>query len=87
MDEEKPTPAPDLSPAPAPDPAPDKLIFVMLVVLIICGGNALGILTAALIWKLSGSIPAAILALAGITLVAFVCGMALVVLRSRRKKQ
>ncbi|MBR1781226.1 MAG: hypothetical protein IJ751_07495 [Oscillospiraceae bacterium] len=82
MDEKTEAPLPD--PAPAQDP--NKLLFVMLVVLIICGGNGLGILTAALIWRLTGLRAAAILAVVGITVVAFVCGMALIVFRNRKRK-
>ena len=62
-----------------------QLLFVLLVVLIICGGNGVGILAAGVIWKLTHRLAIAIAAAVIITVLAFAAGMALVLLRSRRK--
>ena len=62
-----------------------QLLFVLLVVLIICGGNGVGILAAGVIWKLMHRLAIAIAAAVIITVLAFAAGMALVLLRSRRK--
>jgi Flp pilus assembly protein TadB len=61
-----------------------KLLFVLLVVLIVCGGNGAGILTAALIWKLTGAVGIAVLAAVIITVVAFSFAMLLVVLHGQK---
>lgn len=63
-----------------------KLTFVMLVVLILCGGNAIGIITAALIWKFTGAVAGAILTAVVITLVALLCAIALILHHNRRAK-
>lgn len=65
---------------------PNRLLYVMLVVLIICGGNGLGILTAALIWKFTGALTAAILTAVGITVLAFLGAMLLIVSHNRTHK-
>ena len=57
----------------------------LLVVAIICGGNGIGILAAGLIWKFTGNIPGAIAAVVAITVVAFVCAMALIVHHNRKQ--
>lgn len=77
----------DQKPAPEQQPQndPQKLIYVLLVVLIICGGNGAGILTAGLIWKLTGAVGAAVLAAVIITVVTFAIAMLLVVLHGRKK--
>ena len=64
---------------------PQKLIYVLLVVLIICGGNGAGILTAGLIWKLTGAIGVAVLIAVLITVLAFAAAMLLVVLHGKKK--
>ena len=56
-----------------------------VVVAIICGGNGIGILAAGLIWKFTGNIPGAIAAVVAITVVAFVCAMALIVHHNRKQ--
>ena len=63
-----------------------KLVFVLLVVLILCGGNGIGIITAALIWKFTGAIAGAILTAVAITLAALLCVIAMILHRSRRSK-
>ena len=60
------------------------LVFVLLVVLIICGGNAVGILVGAVIWTASGRMVPAVTALVVISIAAFAVGMALVALNHRR---
>ena len=62
-----------------------QLLFVLLVVLIICGGNGVGILAAGVIWKLTHRLAIAIAVAVIITVLAFAAGMALVLLRGRRK--
>lgn len=63
-----------------------QLLFVLLIVLIICGGNGVGILAAGVIWKLTHMLAAAILAAVAITLAAFIAAMLLVVLRNKRPR-
>ena len=63
-----------------------KLTLALLVVLILCGGNGIGIIAAALIWKQTGAIAGAILTAVGITLVALLCAIALILRHNRRKK-
>lgn len=62
-----------------------RLLYVMLVVLIICGGNGAGILTAALIWKSTGHIPAAVFAVVFITLLAFIAAMLVVLFHNKKR--
>lgn len=64
----------------------NQLLFVLLVVLIICGGNGVGILTAGVIWKLTHQLGIAIAAAVLITVLAFAAGMALVLIRNKRQK-
>ncbi len=64
---------------------PQKLIYVLLVVLIICGGNGIGILTAGLIWKLTGAIGIAVLVAVIITIVAFSAAMLLMIYHSKKR--
>ena len=71
---------------PQPQQAPNRLLYVMLVVLIICGGNGLGILAAALIWKFAGALAAAILTAVGITVLAFLGAMLLIVSHNKNHK-
>lgn len=63
-----------------------KLLFTLLVVGILCGGNGIGILTAALIWKFTGAVAGAILTAVAITLLALVCVILLILHRNRRGK-
>ena len=63
---------------------PQKLIYVLLVVLIICGGNGVGILTAGLIWKLTGAIGIAVLAAVIITIAAFTAAMLLMIYHGKK---
>lgn len=63
-----------------------KLIYVMLVVLIICGGNGAGILAAALVWKFTHLLSAAILSVVGITALAFLGGMLVILSHNKRQK-
>ena len=63
-----------------------QLLFVLLVVLIICGGNGVGILAAGVIWKLTQHMAAAIVAAVFITVLAFAVGMTLVVLHNKRRR-
>ncbi len=60
-----------------------NLVFVLLVVLIICGGNGMGILIGGLLWKATERLSLAILAVVGITVIAFALAMALVALNHR----
>lgn len=53
----------------------NRLIFVLVLVLIFCGGNGAGMLAGALIWKMTGQLKPAILAVVGITVLAFVIAM------------
>ena len=59
---------------------------MLLVVLIICGGNGVGILAAGVIWKLTQHMAAAIVAAVIITVLAFAVGMTLVVLHNKRRR-
>ncbi len=47
-----------------------KLLYVMVVVFIVCGGNGVGLLAGALIWRFTQRLVPAIVALAGLTLLA-----------------
>jgi predicted lipid-binding transport protein (Tim44 family) len=47
-----------------------KLLFVLVVVFIICGGNGLGLLMGGLVWHATGQIGLAIAVMVGITLLA-----------------
>ena len=58
-----------------------QLLFVLLVVLIICGGNGVGILAAGVIWTLTQHMAAVI-----ITVLAFAIGMTLVILHNKRRR-
>ena len=60
------------------------LVFVLLIVLLICGGNGLGILAAGLLWKAAGSLALSITVLVLITLTGFALAMALVAVNHRR---
>ena len=57
----------------------EKLLLVAAVVLIFCGGNGLGILIAAFLWKKLGNMLLSVLILIGITAVAFILAMLVVV--------
>ena len=63
-----------------------QLLFVLLVVLIICGVNGVVILAAGVIWKLTQHMAAAIVAAVIITVLAFAVGMTLVVLHNKRRR-
>ena len=63
-----------------------QLKFVLLVVLILCGGNGLGILAAALVWKCTASLAGTILTVVAITAVAFLCAMAMILRHNKKKK-
>lgn len=63
-----------------------QLLFVLLVVLIICGGNGVGILAAGVIWTLTQHMAAAIVAAVIITVLAFTVGMTLVILHNKRRR-
>lgn len=63
-----------------------KLRFTLLVVGILCGGNGIGILAAALIWKSTGAVAGAILTAVAITLVALTCVILMILCRNRRGK-
>lgn len=65
---------------------PQRLKFVLLVVLILCGGNGAGIIAAALVWKSTGLLWGAILTLVGITLLAFLGAIALILSHTRKRK-
>ena len=52
------------------------LVFVLLIVLLICGGNGLGILAAGLLWKAAGRLALSITVLVLITLTGFALAMA-----------
>lgn len=71
---------------PRPQQDPNRLRYVMLVVLIICGGNGLGIVSAALIWKLSGALAASILTAVGITILALIGAMLLIISHNKKQK-
>lgn len=76
--------APETPETPAPQGDPQRLTYVLLVVLIICGGNGVGILAAGLIWKLTGNVPGAIAAVVAVTVAAFALAMVLVVRHNRK---
>ncbi len=48
-----------------------KLLYVMVVVFIVCGGNGIGLLTAAVIWRKTRNLALAISMMLAITLLAF----------------
>ncbi len=60
-----------------------SLVFVLLTVLLICGGNGLSILLAALLWKRTGSMALAIVTVVGVTAICFALAMVFVALRHR----
>lgn len=64
-----------------------RMKFVLLVVLILCGGNGIGIITGALVWKFTGSIAGAILTAVVITVVALICALALVLSHNKKRKK
>ncbi len=59
------------------------LIFALLTVLLICGGNGMSILVAGLLWKSTGSMPLAIVTVVGLTAIFFALAMVMVALRHR----
>jgi hypothetical protein len=59
-----------------------KLIFVLVVVFIVCGGNGLGFLMGGLVWRATQKIGIAIAVMVGITLLAF--GLAICVILACR---
>lgn len=63
-----------------------RLKYVLLVVLILCGGNGAGIIAAALVWKFTGLLLGAILTLVGITLLAFAGAMVLILTHNKKQK-
>lgn len=77
--------APGTPETPAPQGDSQRLTYVLLVVLIICGGNGLGILAAGLVWKFTQNIAGAIIAVVAITIVAFISAMALVVHHNKKQ--
>lgn len=64
-----------------------QLKFVLLVVLILCGGNGVGIIAAALVWKFTSSLAGTILTVVAITAVAFLCAMAMILRHNRKQKR
>ena len=64
---------------------PKQLKFVLLVVLILCGGNGVGIIAAALVWKFTGAIASAIVTAVLITVVALVGALALILSHNRKQ--
>lgn len=60
-----------------------QVAYVMLVVLIICGGNGVGIITAALIWKSTHLLAAAIVSVSVITILALLGGIIMIVRHNR----
>jgi Na+/citrate or Na+/malate symporter len=82
-----PDPRTTQNPQQNPPQDPQRLLFVMLVVLIVCGGNGVGIITAALIWKYTGRVVAAIVAVTIITLLALAGALALILCHSRTLKE
>ncbi len=60
---------------PLPRSQKRDLLRVMLAVLIVCGGNGIGILAAAICWKFTGRLLPALGVAAGITAVALVAGI------------
>jgi predicted lipid-binding transport protein (Tim44 family) len=64
-----------------------KLIYVMVVVFIVCGGNGLGLLMGGLIWRSTGRLGLAIGLMVGITLLAFLLAVCLILVCSRLAAQ
>lgn len=64
-----------------------KLKFVLLVVLVLCGGNGAAIIAAALVWKATASLPSAILTLVVITLAALAGALAMILLHIKKSKR
>jgi hypothetical protein len=60
-----------------------KLLFVIVVVFIICGGNGLGLLMGGLVWRSTQRIGVAIAVMLGITLLAL--GLAICVILTCRR--
>lgn len=65
---------------------PKQLKFVLLVVLILCGGNGVGIIAAALVWKFTASLTGTILTVVAITAVAFLCAMVMILRHNKKHK-
>ncbi len=52
-----------------------RLVNIMIVVLIICGGNGFGIILAAVLWKYTGMVLASIALMIVITAIFFITAM------------
>lgn len=61
-----------------------NLLFVLLAVLIICGGNGFGILLGGVFWKMTGRLALAIAVAVITTVVAFSLAMVLIWANNRR---
>lgn len=64
-----------------------QLKFVLLVVLILCGGNGAGIIAAALVWKFTGSLTGTILTVVLVTVIALIVALTLILSHNKKKGQ
>lgn len=61
-----------------------QLMFTLAIVLIICGGNGIGLVAGGLLWKFTGQALSAIVLMIAITILAFSAAMLLLVRRNKR---
>ena len=61
-----------------------RIIFVMIIVAVICGGNGMGIVAAGIYWKLTGNLSAAIAIVVGVTVGALVLAAVIALIYKRR---
>lgn len=65
----------------------DKLRFVLKIVLIICGGNGIGVLAGAFFWKYTGRTPQAVTLMVLITAAAFLYAVLLIKKRAGKNRK
>ena len=61
-----------------------RIIFVMIIVAVICGGNGMGIVAAGIYWKLTGNLSAAIAIVVGVTVGALALAAVIALIYKRR---
>ena len=61
-----------------------RLMFTLAIVLIICGGNGIGLLAGGLLWKYTGQVMPAVGMMIAITAAAFTAAMLMLILRAKK---
>lgn len=64
-----------------------RIAYVMAIVAVLCGGNGIGILSAGLYWKATGSLPGAIGIVVGVTVLALLVVAVIVLVHKKRTKK